>query len=596
MSSTTQSATRAARQRTRRFPKFLTFLLILGATGGLGWFAWTKYHPAEDPNAKLITSTVSRGDLSESITATGSVTAQTGALVKIGSQITGRIKRLYADVGSKVTAGQVIAELDLPDIRAQLDQAQASASGAQMKAVQQQTGVSMERTQTGSAIQQARASLASAQARLASAQAAEKLQLAQTPSDIKRSSSALAATQAALSTAKSNLNQVIVSAKLQVANAQEQLNQAQANARNSAANLKRQADLNKQGFVSNSVLDEAKASAAVNQSQVQSAQQNIGLVKEKIAADTQTAADQVTQAEQNILSARATLEASQAGTNQNLVRKAEVNDARAQVRQAQAGLNLALGNITQNDLKLQDVAQARDSAKAASAQVDFYRAQLDKTFIRSPISGTVLQLAAQQGETLAAGLSAPTLIVVADLKRLQVDIYVDETDIGKVKLGQNADVTVDAFPKKKLKGKVVKVASGSTIQQGVVTYDVTIALSQSEIRLKPDMTATAVVQTGTLSNVLLVPSEGIKVGTKGSTVNVVMKKDGKSDTESRHVKTGGSDGVMTEIREGLKEGEVIVLAGNQKKPTGGGGPSSPFGPAGGGGGGGGRGGGGGGGR
>src|SRR4029077_9317966 len=125
----------------------------------------------------------------------------------------------------------------------------------------------------------------------------------------------------------------------------------------------------------------------------------------------------------------------------------------------------------QNVLKQQDIEQAREAVSVSQAQVNYSKDQLDKTYIRTPISGTVLQLAAQQGETLAAGLSAPTLIVVADLNRLPVDAYVDETDIGKVQLGQNAAVTVDAFPKKVFKGKVSKIASGSTIQQGVITYD-----------------------------------------------------------------------------------------------------------------------------
>ena len=105
-------------------------------------------------------------------------------------------------------------------------------------------------------------------------------------------------------------------------------------------------------------------------------------------------------------------------------------------------------------MKDQDVLQAQEAVKTAQeavrvakAQVDYQKAQLEKTVIRSPITGTVLQLAQQQGETLAAGLNAPTLIVVADLNRLQVDAYVDETDIGKVRLGQEADITVDAFPK-----------------------------------------------------------------------------------------------------------------------------------------------------
>src|SRR5207249_6578962 len=121
---------------------------VLAGLAGLGWFGWEKLHPADTTLAGMITAKVTPGDLNESVSATGSVTAQTGAMVKIGSQITGRIKRLYADVGSQVKAGQVIAELDLPDIRAQLDQAEQNLAAARTKLVQQETGVPQTRAQS----------------------------------------------------------------------------------------------------------------------------------------------------------------------------------------------------------------------------------------------------------------------------------------------------------------------------------------------------------------------------------------------------------------------------------------------------------------
>jgi RND family efflux transporter MFP subunit len=263
------------------------------------------------------------------------------------------------------------------------------------------------------------------------------------------------------------------------------------------------------------------------------------------------------------------------------------------LREAQAALKNAQANTVQDTLKQQDVIQAEDSVRVATATYQYNLAQQDKAVIRSPISGTVLQLASQQGETLAAGLSSPTLIVVADLNRLQVDAYVDETDIGKVKLGQEASIVVDAFSKRPFKGIVQKIASGSTIQQGVVTYDVTISISDRQHRLKPDMTANVTLQTGKLSNVLVVPSVAIKVSTKGSTVNVVTKTDGKTNITPHRIKTGGNDDTNTEIRDGVKEGDVVVLAGMDTGTRGPMGPASPFGPSGGrgGGGGGGRGGG-----
>ncbi len=583
--STAQSSRPVVRSRRRFRPGYVVGLFILAA---LGWWGWQLLHPKDTGAAGLITAPVTRGDLVESVSATGSVTAQTGAMVKIGSQITGRIKRLYADVGSEVKAGSVIAELDLPDIEAQLNQAQANLAAARSRLAQQISGVGMQQAQTSGAITQAQAEVASSRAKLAAAEAGLRLQNAQTPSEIKRAQTALKGSKAALSTAKSNLVQVQAGTDLQISVAQEQLNQAQANAKNSAVNLQRKQSLLKQGFVSASEVDTAVAADAVAQSQVTSARKNVDLVKQKVAADTQAAKDLVDQAQQNVESAKASLDAANAGTFQNNVKQADVNDARESVKQAESALQTARANTTQNVLKQQDIDQAREAVSAAEQQVKYYQAQKDKTSIHSPITGTVLQLAAQQGETLAAGLSAPTLIIVADLNRLQVDAFVDETDIGKVKLGQAAEVRVDAFPKRAFKGHVAKVASGSTIQQGVVTYDVTIALDDTGHRLKPDMTASVTIQTGTRPNVLLIPSEALKVSSKGrgATVNVVTKKDGRTEIVPKKVRTGASDGINTEIRDGLNEGDVVVLAGLKSGPQRAG-PSSPFGPTGGGGGGGG---------
>lgn len=580
MSTVQATRTVGVKRRAKRTFRALPTILIIGAAAGLGWYGWSRGQKTEDPTAKLITAKVEKGDLVETINPTGSVTAQTGAMVKIGSQITGRIKRLYADVGSQVKAGQVIAELDLPDIEAQLQQAQANAALARTRALQQQTGQGMQQTQTSTAVMQARAEVTAAQARLASAQAAAKLQTVQTPTDIRRAETALKAAQAALSTSKSDLAQIRASGKLQIATAQEQLTQAKANATNADSQFRRQDELNKKGFVSTSLVDEARATAAVYKSQVSAAAQNVELVKEKVSADQASAADRVTQAQQNVESAQAALEAAQAGTYQNDVKVAAVKDAQQQLAQARSALQAAQANTTQNALKVQDIRGAQEAATAAEAQVAYYQAQLAKTLIRSPITGTVLQLASQQGETLAAGLSAPTLIIVADLNRLQVDAFVDETDIGKVRLGQEAEIRVDAYPRHTFKGRVTKVASGSTIQNGVVTYDVSIALEPSRMQLKPDMTASVTIHTGKKTGVLLVPSEAVKANGRGSTVKVVKPGDPKAEPETRRVQIGASDGINTEIKEGLKEGETVVLAGGDDgRRRGNMGPSSPFGPS-----------------
>ena len=581
MASIPSPAATMAKRKSKRASRTLPLLITAAVLGVGGWWGWTKTHPAEDPTSKMLTDTVKRGDLVETVTATGSVTAQTGAQVKIGSQITGTIKRLYADVGSHVVAGQKIAELDLPDMRAQMEQAQASVRQAQSRLLEQETGLSMQKNQSSSAVADAKAALRSAQARLEAAQAASSLQNVQTPSDIRRAQTSLDSSRSALKSTQSSYAQVKASYDLQIANANDALTQATATAANADINLKRQQQLLTKGFVAASVVDNATVSATVAKSQVKSAQQNIQLVQEKVKADLQAAQDQVAQAQSNVESMQASLDAAKAGTFSTKAKSADVDTARAQVKQAESGLRLALGNTTQDTIKKQQIEENASALSIAEHQVDYYKAQLDKTVIKSPITGTVLQLASQQGETLAAGLSAPTLIIVADLNRLQVDAFVDETDIGKIKKGQPVEVRVDAYAKKVIPGEVTKVASGSTIQQGVITYDVTIGIKDLKHQLKPDMTASVIIQTGKRQGVLLVPSEAVKVSTRGSTVSVVKTADGKKTAAPVKVKTGGSDGQYVEIRDGLKEGDTIVLAGMDAggKKGQGGGAASPFGPS-----------------
>jgi RND family efflux transporter MFP subunit len=456
-----------------------------------------------------------RMDITQTVSATGSVTAQTGAMVKIGSQITGTIKRLFADVGSQMKAGEVIAELDVPDLEAQVRQAEATLALNQRRLEEQLAGVELQETQSKTAVESARAALVSAQA---------------------------------------NLTQVERSADLQRATAQAGVRQAQANDTNSQANLKRTRELFQKGYVAQADVDTAQAAAEVNSALLASAQGNLRLVNTKLDADLES--------------------------------------ARQQVNQAQAALTAAQAGLAQKAIKRQQVAEAREGVAQSQAALAQSRAQLAKASIRTPISGTVLQLTQQQGETIAAGLAAPTLIIVADLERLQVDAFVDETDIGEVRLGQPAQVTIDAYPDRTFRGRVAKIASGSTLQQSVVTYDVTIALQNPEHLLKPDMTATVNITVAEHKNALAVPIDAIRPGTRGPTVMVMTKgPGGQAQFTTAAVKTGVSDADHTEVVEGLKEGDTVVVSGQLPgQDQGRGGPTfTPFGPRGGGRGGGGRG-------
>jgi len=349
---------------------------------------------------------------------------------------------------------------------------------------------------------------------------------------------------------------------------------------NSTLDLSRQQTLAKKGYVAQNVADLAKATAVSNLALVSSAQKNILLVQQKATADLETAHDTVAQAIQNVAAAQDALIAARAESYTVQAQIANVQDSVDAQRQAVAIHEIAIGNLTQILQYQQDVQQAQEAVQEAVGQVSFNQADYNKSYIRSPITGTVLQMTAQQGETVAAGLAAPTLIIVANLHKLQIDAFVDETDIAAVRLGQPAQIVLDAFPKHVFTGIVSKISAGSTIQNGVVTYDVTAAIHQEPAyALKPDMTATVVIVTGHRHNVLLLPSVAIQVGVKGSTVNLMIQQKGKTVVQSVPVMTGGTDGTNTEVTSGLTEGQTVIEAGAPPVTTGSGGTahsSSPF--------------------
>jgi HlyD family secretion protein len=137
-----------------------------------------------------------------------------------------------------------------------------------------------------------------------------------------------------------------------------------------------------------------------------------------------------------------------------------------------------------------EVQSVRGSVEQARAAVEQSQINLDYTVIHSPIDGVVISRSVDVGQTVAASLSAPTLFTIAeDLRKMQVDTYVAESDVGKLKPGMDASFTVDAYPGKKFTGKLREVRNAPQTVQNVVTYDAVIDVANPELELKPGMTA-----------------------------------------------------------------------------------------------------------
>lgn len=194
----------------------------------------------------------------------------------------------------------------------------------------------------------------------------------------------------------------------------------------------------------------------------------------------------------------------------------------------------------------------------AEAQLRESRVNLSYATITAPISGVIGSVTTQEGETVAAGLNAPTFVVIVDLDRLQVNAFVDEVDIGKVKLGQSVTFNVDAFPAQDFTGNVSAIYPSATIQDNVVKYVVAIAVDDEDRGLlRPEMTASVRIQLET-RNVLAIPARAIRQDAGRSVVHVVNG----GETEIRPIRIGWRDGPWAEIADGLREGERILLTAN----------------------------------
>jgi RND family efflux transporter MFP subunit len=256
---------------------------------------------------------------------------------------------------------------------------------------------------------------------------------------------------------------------------------------------------------------------------------------------------------------------------------AEISVAEAKVADADARLKLAASEhdrvstlleakltsqeMMDNAVKEQSVMQA--GLRLAERQLDAARATLKENqaklgyaTITAPISGVVASVSTQEGETVSAGLNAPTFVTIIDLSRLQVDAYVDEVDIGKVHPGQKAVFAVDAFPGKEFEGSVTAIYPEAVIQENVVNYDVVVSIEgDHEELLRPEMTSSVTIFLESRKNVLAIPVKAVR-REQGKTMVYVVTG---AEPQPKEIKVGWKDGTWIEVVAGLTEGQTVLL-------------------------------------
>jgi len=283
--------------------------------------------------------------------------------------------------------------------------------------------------------------------------------------------------------------------------------------------------------------------------------------------------------------------------------QATVQEAEAQMARLNEVRKLSDGKMpSQSEFDTQKAAQARAradeaSAKAAVAQaqatLDANTSDLDKAVVHSPINGVVLERSIEPGQTVAAQFQSPVLFTLAeDLTQMELQVDVDEADVGVVREDQEATFTVDAYPDEVFPARTTQVRYGSETVDGVVTYKAVLKVDNSDLKLRPGMTATALITVNKREDVILVPNAALRFTppeTKpeekrggGSILNSIlphppaMKSTPREDTNGKSkdqkvwtlqngqltaisITKGLSDGKMTEVTStGLEPGTELV--------------------------------------
>lgn len=241
---------------------------------------------------------------------------------------------------------------------------------------------------------------------------------------------------------------------------------------------------------------------------------------------------------------------------------------------------------------LASAASATAGVRQAEATLRTHRTNLEKSTIRSPIGGVILDRQVEPGQTVAASLQAPVLFVLAeDLSRMNLEIDIDEAEVAAVREAQTATFTVDAYPGRSFKAQVTRVGLGSQTKEGVVTYTALLSVDNADLSLRPGMTATAEITTLRRENVLLVPEQALRFsppstsapsssGLAGALSPRMPGGGGQRQSSGSQiwvlrdgvpvripVTAGASNGQMTEVSgPGLSAGMAVIVGGGEDAP------------------------------
>ncbi len=526
-------------------------VLIVGVLG-FSFFRSESPAQAQTPQTGEIV-TVIRGDLSANATASGEVVAQNEANLAI--QASGTVADIFVNVGDTVQAGDLLLQLDTAELERNVVNAE------QAVLIQEANLATLTTPASEADVRAAETAVFSAQIAL------NDLLDGPNESDIASAEANLRAAEADLSAAYARLNTLVETADPEEIRAAEiELSLAQQEATR-AAEQHSTILVTESDFISDEQLadmeESARAAALQANANLASAQDTLDQLLNGDVNSIAAAQASVNVALANRDSAQAQVDIVMLGATDSQIAAAQLSLA-----QAEASLTNLLDGASDSQIEMAQiqVEQARLSLEQA-------KINLDNAMLTVPFDGVVTAVNVSVGE-VANG----TLAELVDIQSLEVVLEVDEVDIGQISVGQEAFVTLETWPNEEIAANVSSIAPKNVANTGnsLVTYEVYLALDETELPILMGMTANADLTTATRSDVLLVPNRAITPDRQAGKYYVTVV-DGETQ-DVVEVTIGLRDGAFTEITSGLNESDQLVIQNSIPLQSFEGGPPDDGGP------------------
>jgi len=538
----------------------LISMVVLGGAG-FGYSRMQSKAKAKPEVGRMVTAQT--GDIAIKVSETGTLEPVTKVDVK--SRVGGRLLKIFVKPGDKVAVGTPLASVDPTEVSRQVASVQAQLQASQAGLAQSRENYQLSLQTTALAVRRAEVALENSKVSLREA----GVNVKDAEVGLKDAEVGLLNAKVGITQAQTRVDQASAPTRTQdVQQAEQSVRRIQAQLVDAKRTLERRKLLLSKGYVSQQDVDASQTQIDLAEADLASAQERVGLLKEgprkEDIAPTQIGVDTAKMA---VESAKVRVETAKVRVEQSKVR---YNQAQVAVKSAEVQLATERANARQAQVRSKDILRSQADVAQIENRVAEQSVLLGETRIVAPIPGEVTGKYLEEGELVASATAGfaqgAAIVTIADLTRMQVKVNVNEVDVSRLSVGLPVEIRVDGIADKAFQGRVVSLAPASlgSTQQGasasasgnIVRFEVKIAVTERDKRLRPGMTANVDILLNKKSNITVLPTEALLPGNK---VIVVTGTGEKAVKTERTVEIGLKDEARVEILSGLKPGDKVEV-------------------------------------